>query len=81
MMNNQINLRTKNALEFDQKDSLKETTSKICGLVSELDLSKIEASKSSKKYLKMCIEDAFKFLEAETSIKLSEIKDKFDRII
>jgi hypothetical protein len=29
----------------------------------------------------MCIEDAFKILEAETSIKLNEIKDKFDRII
>jgi hypothetical protein len=45
MMNNQINLRTKNALEFDQKDSLKET----CDVIYE----RYRRNKLEKNYLKL----------------------------
>jgi transcription elongation factor Elf1 len=60
-----------------RKNSLKKITCKICGLESELDFRKIEASKSSQKLLKMCLEDVFKILEAEISPKLNEIKGHF----
>ena len=56
------------------KDDLKEITCKLCGLISVQDFSKFEVSKGTQKLLKMCIEDVLKILEAETRLKLTEIK-------
>ena len=47
---------------------------KICGLVSKQDLNEIQASKGIQKLLKMCIEDIFKILKEETSLKLNDLK-------
>jgi glutathionylspermidine synthase len=43
-------------------------------LVTEQDFSKVQISKASQKLLKMCLEDIFKILEADASLKLNEIK-------
>ena len=56
------------------KDELKEIKCKICGLVSKQDLNEIQASKGIQKLLKMCIEDIFKILKEETSLKLNDLK-------
>ena len=56
------------------EDDLKEIKCKICGLVSKQDLNEIQASKGIQKLLKMCIEDIFKILKEETSLKLNDLK-------
>ena len=57
-----------------KKCIFEEIECKICGLVSNQDLNKIQASKGTQKLLKMCIEDIFKILKEETSLKLNELK-------
>jgi glutathionylspermidine synthase len=56
------------------KDNVNKIECKLCGLVTEQDFSKVQISKASQKLLKMCLEDIFKILEADTSLKLNEIK-------
>ena len=46
----------------------------LYGLLSVQDFSQFEVSKASQKLLKMCLEDVFKVLERESSLKLTEIK-------
>ena len=55
-------------------DDLIEIKCKICGLVSKHDFNKFQASKSSQKLLRIYLEDIFKILEAETSLKLNDLK-------
>ena len=56
------------------KDDIKEITCNICGLISRQDFAQIDVSKAAQKLLKMCLEDVFKILENETSLKLNELK-------
>jgi hypothetical protein len=58
------------------KDSVKKIKCTICGLISSQDFAQFKVSKSTQKLLKMCLEDVFKILENETSLKLNEIKGK-----
>ena len=56
-------------------DDLIEIKCKICGLVSKQDFNKFQASiSSSQKLLRIYLEDIFKVLEAETGLKLTDLK-------
>jgi hypothetical protein len=46
--------------------------------VSEQDFRKVEASKGTQKLLNMCLKDIFKLLELGTSLKLNDLKSKFE---
>ena len=61
------------------KDDIKEITCNICGLISRQDFAQIDVSKAAQKLLKMCLEDVFKILENETSLKLNELKGILNR--
>ena len=56
------------------KDDLKEIKCKLCGLDSEQDFNKSQASKGTQKLLKMCLGELFYILKEETSLKLNELK-------
>ena len=54
--------------------NVKEIKSKLCGLVSKQDFTVTQASKGTKKLLKIYLEDIFQILKGETSLKLNELK-------
>ena len=56
------------------EDDLKEIKCKIYGLASKQDFIATKASKGTQKLLKMCLEDTFKILKEENSLKLNELK-------
>ena len=56
------------------KERVKEIKCKLCGLVSQHDDSKIHTSKDTQKLLHTYIEEIFKILKDETSLKLNGLK-------
>ena len=55
-------------------DNVKEIKCELCGLVSKQDFTVTQASKGTKKLLKIYLEDIFQILKGETSLKLNELK-------
>ena len=56
------------------KDHIRGITCKICGLVSQQDLSNFQVSKGVQKLLQIYLEDLFKIIEIKSSLKLGEIQ-------
>ena len=62
------------------KDEFNEIKCGICGLISEQDLYKFQVSKAGQSLLKMNMENIFKIIATETSLKIIEIKGKLKRL-
>jgi hypothetical protein len=59
------------------KNDIKEIVCCICGLKSIQDFHQFQVSGGTQKLLEICLEDIFKILEIETSLKLNEVKGNY----
>ena len=50
----------------------------MCGMISELDLSKIQVARGFKQALKFCLDQIFEIIEKEFSSKVEKLKSSFE---